>query len=390
MVPSKLKLLSVVDLMSAPVNALTASDSASKVVGQIVESDLYEAFIEEQDRTAIVTVRDILNVTNISKTKLSTLMHYIPRLIPHNTVGDAATLMFEHRIRSLPIYQGSKLKGEITSRSIVAKLLESELDLKASAIMTPKPISLDAQDKVSKAREIMIRRKIDQLPVLKGNELHSVVTSEAIVSSILPPVDRTVKGDWRRGRYDVPVQDFANPDVVTSDVGDSLQSVFENMNKGKANYSIITGLGELQGIITYRDFMGLLLRREEEGLPMMYVIGLPEDPFEAEAAREKFQRVVQLLRRGFPDMTEARAIIKAGETKAPRKKYRVSIFIQSPYWRHNYHVFAHELPDAFDYIEKWAKTLLSRSEKRRPRVRSDYGYVPEGERVPTKQLMASR
>ncbi len=381
MIPSKLKALSVSELMT-PARVLSASDSISRVVGEMSRPNIYEVFVEEPERTAIVTIHDILNVPNIAKTKLSTLMYYVPRLNPYNTVGDAATLMFEHRIRSVPIYQGSKLKGQVTTRTIVERLLDSELGIKASTIMTPKPTCINAQDNVSKARQIMMRQKIDQLPVLKDGKFHGVVTSEAIVSNILPPVDRTVKGDWRTGRYNVPVADFANPDVVSNDAGDSLQSVFENMRKGSSNYSVILNFDEVQGIITYRDFMKLLLKSKGEELPMMYIIGLPENPFEAEAARQKFQRVVLLLGRGFPEMTEARATIKAGETKAARKKYQVKILIISPYWRHSYRVFGRELPDAFDYIERWAKRLVSDYKTKRARTRSDRGFIPEMELVP--------
>jgi CBS domain-containing protein len=387
MISSELKTLSVMELIS-PITPLTSSDSASRVVGQMTESNLYEAFIEEPDRTAIVTLRDILNVRDIASTKLYTLMKYIPRLNRYNAVGDAAALMFQHRIRSLPVYHGSKLVGQVTSQAIVEKLVEGNPGIKIHTIMTPNPICIDAGDNVSKAREIMIRRKIDQLPVLKAGKLHSIVTSEAIVSTILPPVDRTSKGDWRRGRYDVPAEDFANPDVVLNDAQDMLQDVLQNMKNGSANYSVIENYREVQGIATYRDFMKLLLQvGKEAGTPMMYIIGLPEDPFEAEAAKEKFVRVVQLLSRGFPEMTEARAIIKAGEAKAPRKKYRVAIFIQSPYWHHSFHVFAYELPDGFDYVESWAKKLLSRYQRKRARVRSDSGFVPEAERMPKQTLV---
>jgi hypothetical protein len=95
------------------------------------------------------------------------------------------------------------------------------------------------------------------------------------------------------------------------------------MQKAGSNYSIIEDYGAVQGIITYRDILKLLLKpREPEQLPNTCIIGLPEDPFEAEAARQKFRRVVQLLSRSFPEMTEARAIIKAGETKAARRSIK--------------------------------------------------------------------
>ncbi len=387
--PSQLKTTPVSDLM-LPVSVLSPLDPTSKVVGIMRKYNQYEAFIEEADRTAVVSIRDVLNVKDISTTKLRTLMYYVPRLNQFNTVGDAATLMFEHRLRSLPIYQASKLKGQITSKSIVEKLFETERGIKASQIMTPNPICLEAGQYVSKARQIMIRRKIDQLPVLKEGRLLGAVTSEAVVSVILPPVDRTMAGDWRKGRYDIPVEDFIKPGIVVNEATDSSQSVLENMGRGGSNFSVIQNFDEIQGIVTYRDFLKLLLKpREAEQAPNMYIIGLPEDPFEAEAARQKFQRVVQLLWRGLPEMTEARAIIKAGKTKAPRKKYQVKLFVMSPYWRHSYSVFRYELPDAFDYIEDWAAKLLSQHQKRkdRSRARSDSGLVQEKEQMPNRRRM---
>ena len=384
----KLKALPVTDLME-PISVLDPLDSVSRVVGMMRQSNQYEAFIEEEDRTAIVTIRDILKLTSITGTKLRTLMYYVPRLNQFNTVGDAATLMFEHRIRSLPVYRGTELKGQITSRTVVKKLLEVDTGVKASQIMTPEPVCVDAGESVSKARQVMIRRKIDQLPVLNNGRLQGVVTSEAVVSAILPPVDRTVKGDWRRGRYDFPVENFANSLVVTNEGPDDLRKVLSNMEKSSTNFSIIQNFGEVQGIITIRDFMKLFLESRRPEFPNMYIIGLPEDPFEAELARQKFRRVVELLGRGFPEMTEARAVIKAGETKAARKKYQVRIFVMSPYWRHSYKVFRYELPDAFDYIEEWATKLLSKYRTKRARSRADRGLVQEKERVPTQPRRAT-
>ena len=379
---SKLKELSVIEL-TEPVETVSSADSTTRAIGKMVNSKLYEVFVEETGKTGMVTVRDILNVRDITTTRISLLMRYIPRLNQYNTVSDAASLMFEYRIRSLPIYEGEKLRGQITSHSIVKRMLESDLKLKACDIMTPEPISVEANDNVSKVRQIMRRRKVDQLPILKEGKLSGVITSEAIVATLLPPVDRRrMFADWRVGRMDVPVADFARPSLVTNDAKDSLRDVFENMEKNSSNYSIITNLGEMQGIVTYRDFMKLLLRTKPTDDIPMYIIGLPEDPFEAEAAREKFLRAVRLLRRGLPEMTEARAIIKSGETKAARRKYRVSIFIMSPYWRHSYSVFGYELPDAFDYIENWGKKLISRHQGKRRRERSDSGIVPETERFP--------
>ena len=93
--------------------------------------------------------------------RLSNLMHQVPRLNRSNTVGDAASLMFEYRTRSMPVYQGSKLLGAVTSPEIVGKMLETDVKVRLSSIMTQSPITLEPSAPVSTARELMRRKKVD-------------------------------------------------------------------------------------------------------------------------------------------------------------------------------------------------------------------------------------
>ncbi len=366
MKPELLMRLAVSELMT-PTVAFSAVDPVSKVVGFLRESKLYEAFVEEEDRTALIAVRDLLDARDISALRVSTLMHYVNRLNPKSTVSDAATLMHDHRIRSLPVYRGKRLVGQINATSIVSKLLETETGMKVSSIMSPDPIVVRASDRVGKAKQIMTRRKVDQLPVMDGGSLRGVVSSDQIAFNLIPWADRNVKGDWRVGRFDTPVGEFAAKDFVSNDIGDSLNAIFGNMRAKGTNYSLIESLGEVHGIVTYRDFMKILARRVAEDFPI-YMIGLPDDPFEAETAKNKFVAAIHLLRRTFPEITEARAIIKMGETESPAKKYQVRIFIMSPYRHYSYHVFSRELADAFDYVNGWVKRIIS-------------GYAPKSKRV---------
>jgi len=341
-----------------PAEAFTPTDQVSKVIGFLRSSRLYEAFIEEGGRTAMISIRDLLGTTNIATTKISTLMYYIPRLHPNSSVSNAATLMHDYRIKSLPVYREKKLAGQITSASIIARLLDTDIGLKASSIMTPNPIRVYASDNVSKAGGIMIRRKIDQLPVMIDDRLDGIVSSDQIVFNLMSWVDRNVKGDWREGRFDTPLAMFATKNVLTNSVSDTLRSIFANMSNSATNYSLIMNLDEVHGIITYRDYMKILAHRIAEDIPI-YMVGLPEDPFEAETAKSKFLAAVRLLRTGFPEITEARAIIKMGKTEAPRKRYQVRIFIMSPYRHYSYRVFSYELADAFDYVNGWVKGIIS-------------------------------
>ncbi|MDG6997580.1 MAG: CBS domain-containing protein [Nitrososphaerota archaeon] len=364
--------MSIADLV-VPAKSLSLTDSVSKAIGVLRESDRYEALVEEKDRTAIVTVRDLLNIRDISNTRLSKVIHYVPRLTTENTIRDAASLMFEYKIRALPVHENNVLRGQITADSIVQRMMEDQINLKTTSLMTPSPLCLDEKDSISKARRIMLNRKIDQIPVLSDGNLSGVISSHSIVFNLVPTSDRNLKGELREKRFDSPVGDFSSKVVCTNGPRDSPNDVFANMEKLGTQYSVITNFNEVQGIVTLRDFMKLLVEPKNPSSIPMYIIGLPESPFEAEASREKFAKIVKVLQRSVPKMTEARAIIKVKDKRFARTKYEVKIFVGAVRGRFSYKGTGFDLPDVFDEILTWAKKLGAKPEGNRRRTRSDPG-----------------
>ncbi|MDG6995345.1 MAG: CBS domain-containing protein [Nitrososphaerota archaeon] len=374
MTPSSLKDIPITELV-IPAQTLSQTDSVSKAIGILRESNAYEAFVEERERTAIVSVRDMLNIRDIATTKVSKVIHYVPRLTTKNTVRDAASLMFEYKIRSLPVHEANLLKGQITVDSIVQRMMDTQVNSKVTSLMTSSPLCLDWHDSVSKARRIMLNRKIDQIPVLNDGQLSGVISSNSILFNIVPSSDRNVKGDWRAKRLDGAVGDFSNKVVCTNGPRDSLNEVYSNMAKLGTQYSVITNFNEVQGIITYRDFLKLLVEPKNPSSIPMYIIGLPEDPFEAEASREKFGKIVRILQRSLPHLTEARAIIKVKDKRFARTKYEVQVFIGTVRDHFSYKGVGFDLPDVFDEITSWAKKLGSIPAEKRKRTRLDPGMA---------------
>jgi CBS domain-containing protein len=345
------------------------TDRVAEIIGFMRENGSYEAIVEDGDRTSIVTVRDLLEVSSLD-TRLSKLMHQVPRLNAQNTVSDAATLMFEYRTRSMPLYQGARLVGQVTSPSIVGKMLETDVPVKLSSIMTREPATVEPTATVASARELMRRKKIDQIPITDDGRLIGIVTSDSIVFSMAPKTDRDAKGRRAGGRFEESLGQYGTGSILTNEITDSLQDVYLNMHKEGANYSVVMNTGEVQGIVTYRDFMKVLLRKSSTPQLPMYIVGLPEDPFEAAAVRQKFTETVQFLRKGFPEISEARAIIKTGEKRSPRQKCQVDVLIMSPKERYSYSVFSYAVADAFDQVNSWAKRLFSQRKERRRRPAS--------------------
>ncbi|MDA4135403.1 MAG: CBS domain-containing protein [Thaumarchaeota archaeon] len=365
MTPSELTATSVADVISET-RPFSSIDKASTLIGYLRETNNYEAFVEEEGRTSIVTIRDLLGL-NDTETRLSKLMHQVPRLNQSNTVGDAASLMFEYRTRSIPVYEGSKLLGVVTSPEIVGKMLEEDVKLRLSSIMTPSLVTLESSSPISAARELMRRKKIDQIPVVDGSKLKRVVTSAEIVFNKLPTPDRDQKGARLKGRYDESVGMFGDDAMQTNEVTDSLQTVFRDMRRRSVNYSIIMNTGEVQGIATCRDFMKLLVRKDATSPVPMYVVGLPEDSFAAGVVREKFLESVHLLMRVFPDINEARAVIELEGNNPQRKKNLVKVTILSPKERYSYEVFSYDLGESFDLVHAWAKKLVIQKKPNRRR-----------------------
>jgi len=214
----------------------------------------------------------------------------------------------------------------------------------------------------------MLRKKVDQLPVTKKGALYGILTADEMVFNLMPKTDKDMKGATGTGRYGESLGIFAKRDVVTNEITNSLRDVYQNISKSRSNYSVILNMDEIQGIVTYRDFLTMLAQKAAASSIPMYIVGLPEDPFEAETARKKFQSAVELLRRSVPDISEARAVIKMGETKSPKKKYEVSVFLVHPRDRYSYSVRSYELADAFDEVNNWVKEIVQRSRPRKQRT----------------------
>ena len=328
----------VADLIE-PVTTFSSTDPITSVIGHLRDSNEYDAIVEDGDKVSIVSIRDLLNVENITTEKLTRIMKQVPKTSGDDDISTAAKLMFEYRLRSLPVYNGRKLIGKITASAIAKALVDSNYTGESVArIATSYPICVDASDSAAKAKRLMVDRKIDQLPILKEKRLSGVITSDSIVFRILPPTDRGEKGNLRIGRLEMDVLSLSKTQTITNDVADTLKETLGNMLKAGSNYSVILSSDEVQGIVTYRDFLKLLPSTPNSETIPISMVGLPEDPLQSEMAKKKFRTSVTLLSKAMPGMNEARVVIKSGETKAPRKRYQVQVFIGSADSHHSYEV----------------------------------------------------
>lgn len=105
---------------------------------------------------------------------------------PVETVGKAEELMTENRIRQLPVVKGRELVGIITDRDIRSFLAgswllpeerERALGTKITDLMTTDPLTLEPDDELQDAVELLVEEKIGGVPVVDPAEgLVGIVT----------------------------------------------------------------------------------------------------------------------------------------------------------------------------------------------------------------------
>jgi CBS domain-containing protein len=364
---------SVKELMEAPI-VVNANDSISKVIGILTEAKVYDAFIPLSNKIASINIRDILGTRDIVSAKPSLIGKIVPSLSFESTLGYASRIMSYYRLRALPIVQHNEIVGQITARSIVKQMNSAGVGgVRASDIMTPNPIVLRAKDKASSAKGIMIRHRIDHLPVMEDSKLAGIVTSTHMVQATLPSekIGRKSLGMDKLIRLDFPVIGIADRNVITSKHDDTLQSLTGLIIDANSTYSIVKILDEVQGIITYRDIVALLEEKIEEDIPA-FIVGLPDDPFDAELAKSKFIGLIKLLRKASPEIEEARCYMKIRDIQGERRRYEVDVNVITPYRRHTYTNIGWDLAKMFDQTSDALKKKLAHRQSRKGRKSSRY------------------
>lgn len=370
--------LSVNELKTTPI-IIDSSTPVSKAIGILKELNAYELFIKDSKKLGIVTIREILGIKNVLKTKVSSLMKIVPKLQPNTSINEAARIMMDYRIRALPIVEENRLIGQINILSIL-KAIKDKIPkaIRPSNIMTRNPITLKENDSIAKARRIMLDKKIDHLPINSfSNEVIGVLTSSDIVFKMinLGRIGKEVIVPEGKSILKFPVKEFIDVDPLISDPNECVSTILDRMIDRKKTYCLIKLWEELQGIITYRDYMKFFLKTNELNEVPIYIIGLPDDPFEAEMAKIKFTRIVKFFKKIFPNIIEARSNIKISSKVKNKNKqrYEVSVLIKTPKKMFTYSGFGWELSNIYDSILSKVKKVLSQKQSRRI-VKSEKGF----------------
>jgi len=130
--------------------------------------------VEPDDRS--LNTRLNLTVASLASSQVITLS-------PQDKVTDAAKLMSEHRISSLIILENEQLCGVLTDRDLRTRVLAQGLDgsVSIASVMTTSPTCIDSTCLLFEASILMSHHNIHHLPVVNGSRVVGMLTSTDII-----------------------------------------------------------------------------------------------------------------------------------------------------------------------------------------------------------------
>jgi CBS domain-containing protein len=98
---------------------------------------------------------------------------------PDMNAEDAAGLMKSEDVGVLPVVDRNELKGLITDRDLVTRVLAERKDpsrVRVGDIATTAAITVTPDMRLSEARELMEKYQVRRLPVMKGDQLVGILS----------------------------------------------------------------------------------------------------------------------------------------------------------------------------------------------------------------------
>jgi CBS domain-containing protein len=181
---------------------------------------------------------------------------------------DAAKLLIEHDISSLPVMEGDRLGGIVTRTDflrVAAELLAAEVrahgvEAPVARLMTACPVTIAApNDGLDVAHSLMRAQRLHHLPVLENDKLVGLLSDLDLLgvesSSLEPlgPAERIAERHWTE------VRDAMSTRVVTIGPDESAADAAGQLARRRIGCLPVVRDGRLTGMLTVTDFFYYLL-----------------------------------------------------------------------------------------------------------------------------------
>ena len=344
------------------------SETLSSVINKISRNKSYDVFCMNGKTTLSTNILSLLNAKNITSMKVEPYLSPVPYVSPNDTIQKVSHIMTHYGTREIPVVSKNKIIGVVTAKQII-KLL-STMDnkwIKANLIYTQNPITVSADEPLSSAKRIMISKKIDHLPVINQDKIKQVLTSSHLIEAIIPKesLGRKSLGANRIHKLESRIGNIGSTRIPQCSPNDDLNKILKSMLKTDTTCCLVNLWDNLQGIITFKDILGLLASKIETQIPL-FIVGMPEEQSNATLITSKFQKTLKRLQQTYSEIYEARVSIKKQRSGGKKEgKFDVTIMISTSH--HTPLIYRSLGFDLSEVLEDLSQKLLRNLSKRAKR-----------------------
>ena len=356
-------------------NIINSKASISTLLGTLIKMNSYNVYYKKGNKITAINLRDILSARDVTSQNLNSMAKMTPTIEEDSNIEEAANIMSFYRLRSIPVIEDEEIIGQISTKSIINCMNDTNIKIPSTKIMTGNPISINETDPISTAKNLMIRHRIDHIPIVEDT-LKGIVTSFDIAKTILTSDNlNNISHGWSESNRQIEysAKGIGERNVTTSSINNSVAKVIQLMNSTNSTYSIVTLGDKIKGIITHRDIISLLGQRiEEEEDVSAYIIGLPDKSFSSELIKSEFKTLVKFLKKRIPDLEEAQCRIKLISVIGKTKRFEVDVRIFTTTNRYTYINCGLDLATIFDQLRDNLKRKLLQKSQTRQKQSSRY------------------
>lgn len=352
------------NIISKP-TIIEPTETLSSVINKITRNKAYDVFCLNGKTTLSTNILSLLNAKNITSMKVEPFLSPVPYVSPNDSIQKISHIMTHYRTREVPVVSKNKIIGVVTAKQIL-KLLSSKDNkwIKANLIYTQNPITVSADESLSSAKRIMTSKKIDHLPVINKDKIKQVLTSSHIIEAIIPreSLGRFSRGANRVHKLESRIGNIGSTRIPQCSPNDDLNKILKSMLKTDTTCCLVNLWDNLQGIITFRDILGLLASKIETQIPL-FIVGMPEDQRNANLISSKFEKTLKRLQQTYSEIHEARVSIKKQRSGGKREgKFDVTIMISTSH--HAPLIYKSVGFDLSEVLEDLSQKLLRNLSKR--------------------------
>ena len=358
--------------------------TASELIGALRKSGLFEALITSGSKPRIVTLIDLLRISDPERASIGRLSKPAYPVSGSAPILEAVDLMVTNRVWGLAVVEGGAVSGLITQLEVARSLARSEVlqGIRCREVMNPRPPFVEAGDRLSKARSIMRRGNLAYLPVLRNGMIVGGISAGELVFNMIQPrrgVRRGFRGGGGSSVWSIPIEGVMDRSPILAGEEEPVSEALKKMLRRGGASCLVARDGRLVGMVGLREAISPLLRITPEARPRIYVIGLPEaeveEPLQPGIVEKKLERAINRAYKRFKPIVEVVIDVKRRRSGGGRTLYTVKARIYAPGRPLTASAEGWQLAEAFDKLCR----RIDRLRARKARPASRHAFPERGE-----------